>query len=148
MAGSAATTVDDYLAGLPSERRVVVATLRDLINVHLPPGYREGMAYGMIGWCIPLERYPKTYNGQPLSCAALAAQKNACSLYLTGIYMDPAREQALRAAAEAQGRKLDMGKSCVRFKRLEDLPLDAIAALVAGLSVDDYIALYEATRRG
>ncbi len=148
MAGSAATSVDAYLDALPAERRAVVAALRDLVNAHLPPGYREGMAYGMIGWCIPLERYPKTYNGQPLSCVALAAQKNGYSLYLTGIYMDPVREQALRAAAEAQGRRLDMGKSCVRFKRLDDLPLDAIAALVAGLSVDAYIALYEAARRG
>jgi hypothetical protein len=148
MASSAAKTVDDYLAGLPPERTAVVAAMRDFVNAHLPPGYRESMAFGMIGWGIPLSRYPDTYNHQPLGYVALAAQKHGCSLYLMCVYaFGGERERALRAAAEAEGKKLDMGKSCLRFKRPEDLPLQAIGALIASVPVDEYIARYEASRR-
>ena len=147
MVSSAATTVDEYLAGLPPERAAVMATMRDLINAHMPPGYRESMAFGMIGWGIPLSRYPDTYNRQPLGYVALAAQKNAYSLYLMGVHADGEQERALHEAAAAAGKKLDMGKSCLRFKRPEDLPLQAIGKLIASVSVDDYIALYEASRK-
>ena len=147
MASSAANTVDDYIAGLPPERAAVVATMRDFVNTHLPPGYREQMAFGMIGWGIPLSRYPDTYNRQPLGYVALAAQKHAYSLYLMCVYADGEREQALRAAAAAEGKKLDMGKSCLRFKRIDDLPLRAVGELIASMSVDDYIALYESSRQ-
>ena len=147
MVSSAAKTVDDYIADLPPERAVVVATMRDFVNAHLPPGYREEMAFGMIGWGIPLSRYPDTYNQQPLGYVALAAQKHAYSLYLMGIYADGEHEQALRDAAAAEGKKLDMGKSCLRFKRPDDLPLQAIGKLIASVPVDDYISLYEASRR-
>lgn len=147
MAGSAAITVDDDLSGLPAERAAVVPTMRDFDNTHLPPGYRETMAFGMIGWGIPLARYPDTYNKQPLAYVALAAQKNAYSLYLMGVYADGEKERALRAAAAADGRKLDMGKSCLCFKRPQDLPLQAIGKLIASMSVDDYIAMYEASRK-
>jgi hypothetical protein len=146
MVSSAATTVEAYLAELPPERREVVATLRDVVNAHLPAGYREAMSYGMIGWCVPLARYPDTYNKQPLAYAALAAQKNNYSLYLMCVYEDDQRERALRAAAAAQGKALDMGKSCIRFKRIDQLPLEAIGALIASLSVDEFIALYEDAR--
>lgn len=147
MAGSTAKTVDDYLAELPPERAAVIATMRDLVNAHMPPGYQETMAFGMIGWGIPLSRYPITYNKQPLAYVALAAQKNAYSLYLMGVYADREQERALHEAAAAEGKKLDKGKSCLRFKRPEDLPLQAIGKLIASVSVDDYIALYEASRR-
>lgn len=147
MVQSKATSVTRYLAELPPERRAVVATMRDLVNAHMPPGYEEAMAFGMIGWSIPLSRYPVTYNRQPLGYVALAAQKNGYSLYLMGVYGDPVREQALRAAAVAQGRKLDMGKSCLRFRKPEDLPLETIGELIASMGVDDYIAVYEASRR-
>ena len=147
MVSSAANTVDAYLAELPPERAAVVAAMRDLVNAHLPPGYREAMAFGMIGWGIPLSRYPHTYNQQPLGYVALAAQKHAYSLYLMGVYADGEQERALRAAAAAEGKSLDMGKSCLRFKRLDDLPLQVIGQLIASMSVEAYIALYEASRR-
>ena len=125
----------------------MVSALRDLVNAHLPPGYEEVMAYGMISWIVPLSRYPLTYNKQPLCYAGLAAQKNHYALYLACVYGDGEQERTLRAAAAAQGKKLDMGKSCVRFKQLEDLPLLAIGELIAGMSVDDHLAQYEASRK-
>ncbi|ANB16206.1 DUF1801 domain-containing protein [Dokdonella koreensis] len=146
MVKSAAMTVAQYLDSLPIERRQVVAPLRDLILRHLPPGYAESMNWGMISYEVPLARYPSTYNGQPLAYAALAAQKNGYSLYLMGLSMKPEREQALRDAFRAAGKKLDMGKACVRFGRLDDLPLDAIAAAIAGTPVQAYLADYEASR--
>jgi Domain of unknown function (DU1801) len=148
MVSSAANTIDAYLAELPPERRDVVSAVRDTVNARMPSGYREAMSYGMIGWAIPLERYPDTYNGQPLCYVALAAQKNAYSLYLMGVYSDSAQERALRDAAAAQGTTLDMGKCCVRFKRIDQIPLKAIGDLIASLSVEDFIALHEAGRRG
>ena len=147
MVRSAATSVAGYLAELPPERRAVMATVRDCINTHMPAGYEESMAFGMIGWSIPLSRYPVTYNKQPLAYVALAAQKNGYSLYLMGVYGDPARARKLRVAAIAQGLKLDMGKSCLRFRKPEDLPLEAIGELIASVGVDDFIALYEAGRK-
>lgn len=146
MAASAAKTVEAYLDELPPERRAVIATVRDLVNAHMPEGYRESIAFGMIGWGVPLSRYPNTYNKQPLAYVSLAAQKNKYSLYLMGVYADSEQERALRAAASAQGKKLDMGKSCLRFAKPDDLPLDTIGELIAAMSVDDYIALYEASR--
>jgi len=147
MVSSAASTVDEYLAGLPLERASVVTAMRDLINAHMPPGYQETMAFGMIGWGIPLSRNPGTYNRQPLGYVALAAQKNSYSLYLMGVYADAEQERVLFEAAAAAGKKLDKGKSCLRFKRPDDLPLRAIGKLIASLQVDDYIALYEASRK-
>jgi hypothetical protein len=146
MVQSKAATVSQYLAELPAERRAVVSKVRDLVNAHMPGGYKEAMAFGMIGWSIPLSRYPNTYNKQPLSYVALAAQKNNYSLYLMGVYGVAEQERKLQAAAAAQGKKLDMGKSCLRFKKAEDLPLDAVGELIASMSVDDYIAVYEASR--
>lgn len=147
MARSTATTVDEYLAELPAERRAVAAALRKLIVEHLPKGYVETVNWGMPSYEVPLSRYPATYNGQPLGYVAFAAQKNGYSLYLSGVYMDPEREAALRAAFAEAGKKLDMGKACVRFKRLEDLPLEAIGGLIADVSVADFIAGYERSRQ-
>jgi hypothetical protein len=146
MVSSAARTVDAYLAELPPERRAVVATVRDMVNAHLPPGYRETMNWGMISWEIPLSRYPVTYNKQPLGYVALAAQKNNDALYLVAVYADGEQERKLRAAAAALGKKLDMGKSCLRFRRAEDLPLEAIGQLIASMSVEDRITQHEAER--
>lgn len=143
MAGSAATTVAAYLAELPPERRAIVSTVRDLVNRRLPPGYSETMGWGMICWGVPLSRYPETYNRQPLCYAALAAQKNAYSLHLMGVYADSKDERSLRKAYEKAGKKLDMGKCCLRFKSLDGLLQDEIARLIAGTSVEDYIAHYE-----
>ena len=148
MVSSKAETVDDYLLPLPAERRAVVAAVRDLVNAHLPAGYVEAMAFGMIGWSVPSSRYPDTYNGQPLAYLGLAAQKHGYSLYLNCIYSDPATEQALRDADARAGRKLDMGKSCLRFKALDGLLLDEVASIVASTPVDAFIAQYERARSG
>ncbi len=148
MVSSAAKTVSAYLAELAPERRAVVAAVRELVNAHLPAGYVEEMAFGMIGWNVPLSRYPKTYNRQPLCYAGLAAQKSAYSLYLNCVYSDSERELRLREAYARAGRKLDMGKSCLRFKSLDRLLRDEIGAIVASTSVEQYIAMYEASRKG
>ena len=144
---SDAATPQEYLDALPSERRAVMASVRDLVNAHLPAGYREGMAWGMIGWAVPLERYPETYNKEPLAYVGLAAQKNHYALYLNGCYMSPDGQAALERAYAAAGKKLDMGKSCLRFRKLEDLVPEAVADAVAALGVDDFIAIYEAAQQ-
>src|SRR5919107_5809352 len=92
----------------------------------MPAGYREGVAFGMITWCVPLERYPHTYNGQPLGYVALAAQKRHYALYLMGLYADSGEAAQFRSRWEAGGRRLDMGKSCLRFRGLDDLHLDLV----------------------
>jgi hypothetical protein len=147
MTGSKATTAAGYLAELPPERREVVATVRDLVNRNLPDGYVESMNFGMICWEIPLARYPVTYNKQPLMYAALAANKNGYSLYLLCTHTDSKQEATLREAYAKAGRKLDMGKSCLRFKQTDDLLNDAIARLIASTTVEAYIKVYEASRK-
>ena len=147
MAQSAAETVGDYLAELPEHRRLALATVRQVILDYLPDGYEEIMQFGRIGYVIPLERYPVTYNGQPLSYAALASQKNYMSLYLMNIYSDPETENWFVEQYRASGKKLDMGKSCVRFKKLEDLPIDLVGKAIARTSVPEFIERYEVSRR-
>ncbi|HLA89512.1 MAG TPA: DUF1801 domain-containing protein [Gemmatimonadaceae bacterium] len=146
MATSAARTVLQYLASLPPERRRVVVAVRGLIRKHLPAGYREMMGWGVITWAIPLSHYPKTYNGQPLCYAALAAQKNGYSLYLMGIYGDRALNQWFRDEFRKAGKKLDMGKSCVRFKTVDDLALPAVAGVIGEWPAAEWIKLYESSR--
>jgi hypothetical protein len=148
MATSAAPTVEAYLAELPAERRAVVSAVRDLVRRSLPAGYEEGMAFGMIGYCVPLARYPETYNGQPLGYVALAAQKNHYALYLTCAYQDPAESAWLADGFARAGKKLDMGKSCLRFTSLDDLPFDVLAEHIARTPPDRFIAQYEAARAG
>ena len=146
MASSKAATVAQYLAELPADRRAEIEKVRDLVNAAIPDGYREGMGYGMIGWVVPLETYPDTYNKQPLAYAGLAAQKNYNSLYLTCVYASKERTERLKAAAAAAGKKLDMGKSCIRFRRADNLPLDLIRDEIASTNPDDFIRIYEAAR--
>jgi len=145
MASSSAATVQDYLAELPPERREVISAVRSLVRKHLPKGYEEKMGWGMICWQVPLKKYPDTYNGQPLGYAALAAQKNGYSLYLMAVYVEEGRNP-LQAAYKAAGKKLDMGKSCLRFKKLDDLVPQAIGTLIASLTPDQYIARAEAAK--
>ena len=147
MATSSATTVEGYLAELPPERRTVIAAVRDVVLRHLPPGYQETMNWGMISYEIPLADYPDTYNGQPLAYAALAAQKRHYALYLTAVYADSAEEARLRERFVQAGRKLDMGKSCLRFRSLDDLALDAIGEAIGSTPPAAFIARYEASRR-
>ena len=142
----AASTVAQYLAALPADRRAAISAVRDAINENLPNGYEEGMQFGMIGYYVPLERYPDTYNGQPLGIASLANQKRHVSLYLMGIYANDFDARWFKEAWQATGKRLDMGKSCVRFKTIDDVPLDVIGAAIARTTVDDFIAAYESAR--
>jgi hypothetical protein len=135
---SKAGTVEEYLAELPEDRRETVSAVRDLIVANLPDGYDEGMLWGMIAYFVPLSRTGKTYNGQPLSYVALASQKNYISLYLTSVYQGD-RAQGFQDEFRATGKKLDMGKSCVRFRKLDDLPLDLIAREIASIQADDFV---------
>jgi hypothetical protein len=146
MVSSAATTVEQYLRSLPPERRVEIERVRAVVNSKLPRGYEEGMLYGMIGWYIPLADYSATYNGQPLCLAGLAAQKQHNALYMMTVYGDHRLEERFRAGFKAAGKKLDMGKSCVRFKAADNLALDVIADTISKVSTDDYIAAYERVR--
>jgi uncharacterized protein YdhG (YjbR/CyaY superfamily) len=141
-----AASVDNYLTKLPADRRAALTAIRDTINANLPPGYEEGLQYGMISWFVPLSRYPDTYNKQPLCLASLGAQKNHMAMYLMTVYGSQETERWFKQAYADAGKKLDMGKSCVRFKKLEDVPLAVIGELIGKLEVDDYVAHAESAR--
>lgn len=145
MVTSSATTVEEYLAGLPEDRRQAIQTVRDLVLANLPAGFEEGIEYGALSYHVPLERYPKTYNKRPLSYVGLASQKNYITLYLMCVYGDV--ESTFRERYTKSGKKLDMGKSCLHFKKVEDLALDVIASEIASCSLEEYLALYEASRQ-
>lgn len=140
-------TAAEYLKTLPADRRAALSTVRAAIRKKLPRGFVETIEFGMISWVVPLERYPDTYNGRPLMLAALASQKNHMSVYLIGAYASPPLRKWFEAAYAASGKKLDMGKSCVRFKTLEALALDIVATAISRLSVDAYVKLAEAAKR-
>ena len=146
MPRSKATTVKEYLDRLPEDTRKALTKVRQVVNKNLPKGYKETMAYGMIGWGVPLSRLPKTYNGLPLCYAGLAAQKNYNSLYLLAAYGDPRQKAKLVDGFKKAGKKLDMGKSCIHFRTVEDLPLDIIAEVVASIPAETYIKVYEKSR--
>ena len=144
---TSATTVEEYLDALPSERREVVAKVRQVVLQNLPKGYREALSWGVISYEIPLERYPDTYNKKPLTYVGLAAQKNHYALYLMGAYAKPGQAEALEQAFAQAGKKLDMGQSCLRFKRLDDLPLEAIGKVIASVPPEEMIAFARGARR-
>lgn len=146
MVTSKAKTVKEYLEELPADRRKEIAKVRSVIKKSLPKGFRETINWGMICYEIPLERYPDTYNKQPLGTAALAAQKNYNSLYLTGAYADPERRKRLEDAFRKSGKKMDMGKSCLLFRKADDLPLDAIGEIISATPPEKMIAMYESAR--
>jgi hypothetical protein len=148
LASSSAPTVAAYLRELPPDRRAVVGAVRQLVLEHLPKGYEEAMNWGMITYQVPRKRFAGTANLQPLCYAALAAQKNYYSLYLMSLYVNPRELESFRAAFKAAGKKLDRGKSCVRFRRLEDLELPAVARLVAATRLEDFVKVFEASRAG
>lgn len=147
MTRSNAHTVDEYLAELPPERQDAIGEVRKLVLDHLPDGYQECLEFGMISYVVPLNRYPVTYNKRPLMYAELASQKNYMSLYLMNICCDENAQKWFVDQYAASGKQLDMGKSCVRFKNLDDLPMDVIASAIARTTVDGFIELYEASRR-
>jgi hypothetical protein len=146
MVTSRATTVEEYLAALPPDRREAVEAVRRVILENLPAGFEEGMDFGMIGYHVPLARYPGTYNGHPLAVAALASQKGYMAVYLTSVYGDPALKSWFEAEYRRRGKKLDMGKSCVRFGSLDDLPLDLLGETIARVDLDTFLARHEAAR--
>ena len=148
MAASSAATPDAYLAEQPPERAQLLERVRSLVDASLPPGYEQRMNWGMICWELPLQAYPETYNKQPLGVVALASQKNHMALYLMGVYAVPGLEDWLRRQYDDRGLKLDMGKSCLRFKSLDQLPLDVIGEVVARVTPEAYIAAYESARAG
>jgi uncharacterized protein YdhG (YjbR/CyaY superfamily) len=147
VAEKAAGNVSEYLAGLPKERRSAVEAVRKVVRRHLPQGYRETVGWAGITYEVPLQRYPDTYNGKPLPYVCLAAQKNYCALYPMGICQVPAQAAKLKAAFKAAGKKADMSKSCIRFRTPDDLPLETIGELIAGTTVEAFIAQYEASRK-
>lgn len=146
MVMSKAATVAQYLAELPPDRRKAIAAVRKVIRANLPAGFSETMGYGMISYVIPLSHYPDTYNGQPLCYAALASQKNYCSVYLMTVNADPRRAAWFKDEFRRAGKKLDAGKSCVHFRQADDLPLDVIGQVIAGTSAEAYIRHYETSR--
>jgi len=138
--------VDEYLNALPVEKQAAMRAVRALILQNLPAGFEEVMNWGMIAYQVPLAVFPQTYNSQPLLYAALASQKNYMSLYLNCIYMDKRRAEKFENDFQAAGKKLDAGKSCVRFRRLEDLPLEVIASVIASTPPDEFIQMYRNAR--
>jgi hypothetical protein len=142
------STVTAYLASLPDDRRVAISRVRSLIRKHLPPGFEETLQYGMISYVVPLSRFPQTYNGQPLAVASLGSQKNHMAVYLTGIYGSPELRAWFEATYKKSGKRLDAGKSCVRFKSLDDLALDAVAGAVERVSTEALIAMHDAAHGG
>lgn len=140
------THVVEYLERLPEDRREAIGAVRDAIARAMPKGYEEVIQYGMISWVVPHSIYPKGYHcapKTPVPFLSLASQKNHMAIYMFCLYMEPGGAERFAAAWEATGKKLDMGKSCVRFKRLEDVPLALVAETVAGAPVKTFIEMYE-----
>src|SRR5437867_9407474 len=138
MPRSQAPSVDAYLDELPADRRESIAIVRDVIRRNLPAGYAESVNWGMISYEIPLSVYSSTYNKQPLAYLALAAQKSYNAIYMMRVYGDKQQEKKLRDAFKKAGKKCDMGKSCIRFKSADDLPLNTIGELVASTTPKEW----------
>jgi hypothetical protein len=142
-------TVAEYLATLAPDRREALAAVRKVILKNLPKGYEEGIQYGMIGYYVPHRLYPPGYPPnpkEPLPFAHLGSQKNHMALYLMCVYGHAETARVFREEYAAAGKKLDMGKACVRFKKLEDLPLDVIGRTIARVPVKTYCALFDGPR--
>ena len=140
---SDAKTVDQYISELPPERKQAIQEVRRTILENLPKGFEEVMNWGMISYEIPLATYPDTYNKKPLLYAALASQKNHMAVYLSGIYINEKARQDFEKAYKATGKRFDAGKSCVRFRKLEDLPLELIGKAIASISMEEFVNRFE-----
>jgi hypothetical protein len=139
---SDATTVTEYLASLPEDRRRAMKAVRTVIRANLPKGLVEAMNWGMIVYEVPLKTCPDTYNGQPLAYAALASQKHYMSVYLMGIYGSEELRADFEQSYRASGKRMDIGKACVRFRTLDDLPLDVVANAIGALTIEEFIAMH------
>ena len=140
---SKANSVEQYLNELPEDRKESLSIVREAIVKNLPTGYVEVMNWGMITYEVPLETFPDTYNGKPLMYAALASQKNHMSVYLMGCYMSPDIRDKFERAYKISGKRFDAGKSCIRFKKVDDLPLDILGEAISSLDVNGFIELVE-----
>ena len=143
---SKATTPEAYIDSLPEDRKAIISKMRKVILKNLPKGFSEGMSYGMIGYCVPLTLYQPGYLGDPatpLPFISLASQKNHIALYHMGFYGGQHMEWFLNAWDKHSKKKLDMGKSCIRFKKAEDVPLDLIGELCTRMTPEEWIEVYE-----
>lgn len=142
-----ATSPEDYISQVPEERQETLKKLRKVIKANLPKGFEEGIQYGMIGYYVPHSIYPDGYHctpTEPLPFMSFASQKNSVNLYHSGIYSVPEiHDWFVNEYPKHCKRKLDMGKSCIRFKKLDEIPFDLIGELSAKLSVDQWIDIYE-----
>lgn len=141
-------TPEEYLESIPKERRPVISQMRQLVLDNLPKGYVETISWGMLSYDIPLEVFPDTYNKQPLNYAGLAARKQKNSLYLMAAYTSPEAWQSLLDAYTAQGLTADLGKSCLRFNKPEDLPLEKVGELIRFKTPEEFIEMYLQSRHG
>ena len=142
-----ANSIEEYLSNVPDERKDAFKKLYKTVSENLPKGFQEGLSYGMIGWSVPLETYPDGYHctsNTPLPFINLASQKNFIALYHMGIYAKPELlNWFVTEFPKHSKKKLDMGKSCIRFKKPEDIPFELIAELVKKMSSEEWISLYE-----
>jgi len=144
-----ATTVNEYLAALPADRRNALNEVRRGINRALPPGYKEGIQFGMISWFVPLSTYPVGYGGnkkEPLPLISVASKKAYMALHMICFYGQPTLRDWFNAQYAKSGKKLDMGQGCLRFKTLPELALDVVERTLARLPVKEYVAGYQAAR--
>lgn len=145
---SKATTPDEYIAQLPEDRKETITKLRKVINDNLPDGYEEGMQYGMLGWYVPHSIYPDGYHcdpKQPVPFVSLASQKAHIGFYAFCLYVDDEIIEWFKEEHAKTGFKLDMGKSCVRYKKLDQIPYDLIGRTIAKIPLDDFLAHYTAS---
>ncbi len=144
---SKATSTDAYIDEIPEERKAAFKKLRAVIKKNLPKGFAEGMGYGMMGYSVPHSKYPAGYHcdpKQPLPFMGLASQKNFIAIYHMGVYADPKLlKWFTEAHAKASPKKLDMGKSCIRYKNPDDIPFDLMGQLASKMTPDEWIAMYE-----
>jgi hypothetical protein len=143
---SSARTPGAYVASLPADRRLAITRIRAEILKNLPEGFEDTVDFGHIAYVVPLKRFPCTYNGHPLMYAALGSQKRHMAVYLTPVYADPATEKWFKAEYRKSGKKLDMGKSCVRFAKLYDLPLELSGRAIARTPLEEFVRRCEAAR--
>ncbi len=141
-------TIDAYLASLPPDRRAAIATVREAINAKLANGFEERLQYGMITWTVPESVLPaeQVYNKQPLAIASLGSQKNHMAVYLMGVYGDPEEKAWFESAYKKSGKRLDMGKSCVRFASLDKLAVDVVAEALGRVSAEKFVRSYQAAK--
>ena len=144
---STASTTEEYIESLPDDRKAAISAIRDVINSNLPPGFKESMGYGATGWVVPHSLYPKGYHcnpDQPLPYMGVASQKNYIAIYSMSLYASSEQLEWFRDAwPRHSNKKLNMGKSCLRFKKLEDVPLDLIGELAAKMTPAQWIEMYE-----